>query len=369
MHTLTRHCEWQSHEEISKSRSPRSLSFALEDTISQENIIGVSLPAMPKQECVGWRLSKGVIILLLFLIGFNPVFASGLGGFTGTSNRFTSDPIAAGTGGITLFQKTSTNSYSQNPASQAFFDKRSFDAGLVQLSLDRFIYTVNASVPMPPTANLSIGIIAAGTNNIEARDSRGFASGDLSDTEMSYLVSFSNRFSEKLAFGLSLKVVTKQFNSEEDWLDLKGSGFGAGLGFVFKPMPGSTFGFALKDWNSSYKWKTQDLFERGSSYKDEFPMSLAWGWLQVMGSLSLAFEHDHYFIGENIFRAAVLWHGFESLQINAGLSMEDGAIYPGISARYELSWKQGPPMHIDLGIRNGTQGEGLRNYLGWGVNF
>ena len=98
-------------------------------------------------------------------------------------------------------------------------------------------------------------------------------------------------------------------------------------------------------------------------------MSLSWGWLQEMNSLALAFEHDYYFIGENIFRAALMWQGFSALQLNAGVSFEDEAIYPGVSARYELSWKQGPPMHFDLGIRNGIEGEGLRNYLGWGVNF
>jgi hypothetical protein len=331
---------------------------AQQDTRSQSKKMPVSL-----------SLSKGLFISLTVLLLWQSAFASGLGGFTGASNRFTSDPLSAGTGGITLFHATSTNSYSQNPASRAFFTQRSFDAGMVQLSLDRFIQTVNASVPLPPTASLSIGLISAGTKNIEARDSRGFAAGDLSDTEMTYLVSFANRFSEKLAFGLSLKVLTRHFGSEEDWLDLKGSGFGAGLGFIYKPIVGGSFALAIKDWNSSYKWKTQDLFERGSSYKDELPMSLSWGWMQEMSSVSLALEHDHYFIGENIFRAAVMWHGIQALQVSAGVSFEDETIFPGVSARYELSWKQGPPMHFDLGIRNGIEGEGLRNYLGWGVNF
>lgn len=342
---------------ISEARSPCSFTFA-------SRLAGYRDDSFKK------RLGQSVgILCLLFLMIGNTTFASDLGGFTGTTNRFISDPLSAGTGGITLFHKTSTNSYAQNPASRAFFDKRNFDAGLVQLSLDRFIYTVNAGIPLPPTASLSIGLIAAGTRNIEARDTRGYPAGNLSDTEMTYLVSFSNRFSEKLAFGLSLKVLTKQFSSEDNWLDLKGSGFGAGVGIVFKPRTGSSLALALKDWNSSYKWKTQDIFERGSSYQDEFPMSLSWGWLQEVKSFSLALEHDHYFIGENIYRVAMLWHGIPALQVNTGLSIEDEIIYPGFSARYELSWKQGPPMHIDLGIRAGTRGEGLRNYLGWGVNF
>ena len=296
-------------------------------------------------------------------------FASELGGFTGTSNRFISDPLSAGTGGITLFHQTSTNSYSQNPAAQAFFNQKSFDAGMVDLSLGRYIYTVNATTKMPPTANLSMGVIAAGTRDIVARDSRGYAAGDLSDSEMTYLVSFSNRFSEKFAMGLSFKLLSRHFGSTDDIVDLKGSGFGAGLGFIFKPLSGTTFAFALKDWNSSYKWKTQELFDRGSSYQDEFPMSISWGVLHEMKALSFALEHDYYFVEESIFRAALMWHVLDNLGLNAGISLEDEALYPGISARYEMSWKKGPPMHIDLGFRNGINGEGLRNYLGWGVNF
>lgn len=314
-------------------------------------------------------LSKGLLSLLLVILVFPTAYASNLGGFSGTSNRFTSDPMAAGTGGITLFHETSTNSYGQNPASVAYFGQRSFDASTVMLSLDRYIHSVSASIPLPPTASLSIGVIAAGTNNIEARDSRGYAAGELTDSEMTYLVSFSNRFSEKLAFGLSLKVLTKQFGSESDWLELKGSGFGAGLGFIYRPMKGSSVGLAIKDWNSSYKWKTQDVFERGSSYQDAFPMSLSWGWFQEMQTVSFAFEHDYYFIDESIIRASVIWHALNSLQVNAGFSYEDETVFPGASARYELSLMNGPPMHIDLGMRIGAKGEGLRNYLGWGVNF
>jgi len=81
------------------------------------------------------------------------------------------------------------------------------------------------------------------------------------------------------------------------------------------------------------------------------------------------FEHDHYFIGEDILRGAVIWSGISGLRIQGGLSYEDATVIPGCSARYELSWKQGPPMHLDLGMRLGIAGEGLRNYLGWGVNF
>ncbi|MCF7823410.1 MAG: hypothetical protein K9N35_04490 [Candidatus Marinimicrobia bacterium] len=309
--------------------------------------------------------------IILFLILNQPLFASRLGGFSGTASRFTADPIAAGTGGITLFHSTSTNSYTQNPSSLSLGSDRRFDAGMVRLSLDRFIYTMSSSFPLPPTAHLAIGLIAAGTNNIQARDSRGYYAGELNDTEMSYLVSFSNRFSEKLSFGLALKYLAKEMISEEDWFDLKGTGFGAGIGMSFSPVEGSTFALALKDWNSSYTWKTQEqnLYEQGSNYQDQFPMSISWGWLQDLPSFTLAFEHDYYFIGENIFRTAIMWNGIKNLHVNAGLSYEDDTFFSGASARYRFGLKQRYPMHLDLGLRSGVSGEGLRNYIGWGLTF
>lgn len=316
-------------------------------------------------------LLKSLKPMLIVVILGQSLFASDLGGYSGTSMRFTADPMAAGTGGITLFQNTSTNSYSQNPASLSDSDGKSFNAGMVSLPLDRFIYTVSSSFPLPPTAHIGIGLIAAGTKNIQARDSRGFYAGEMNDTEISYLVSFSNSFSEKLAFGLSLKILSKQMVSEEDWFDLKGSGFGAGVGISYKPTSGNTFAVALKDWNSSYNWKTQDqkLYEQGSNYQDVFPVSLSWGWLSQINTLGIAIEHDYYLIGENIFRAAIMWQGLSRLQINAGFSYEDGAFSPGTSFRYVISLKQRYPMHLDFGIHSGVNGEGLRNYLGWGLTF
>lgn len=297
------------------------------------------------------------------------VFPSGIGGYTGASQRLTSDALSAGTGGITLFKGSSSNSYSHNPASLAFSEERRFDANTVNLSLDRYVYTLNGSIPLPPTARLSFGLIAAGTNDIMARDSRGYEAGLMDDSEMAYLVSFSNRFSDKLAIGLSLKLLTRKLVSEDEWLDLDGSGFGAGLGILFRATETGTLGFAIKDWNASYKWKTQDLFEQGSAYQDQFPMSLAWGWMQRINHFTLALEHDHYFSGANILRFGLLWQGIQGISLNGGTSLEDGVLHPGASLRVERSLIRGLPMHIDVGFVNGVQGEGLRTYLGWGLIF
>lgn len=311
-------------------------------------------------------LSSALLLMMLF----GSLNASDLGGYTGTSNRMVMDPLAAGTGGITLFANTSDNAFTQNPAAQAWSEGRDLNAGLVNLSLDRYIYSLNMSLPLPPTAHLSFGIISAGTKNIEARDSRGYYAGDLSDTETTYFLGFSNRFSERLAFGLSFKLLSKQFVSDEGWLDLKGTGFGAGVGLTYKATDHGTLSIAMKDWNSAYKWKTQEVFERGGSYQDVLPLSVAYGWQQQIGKLQFALEHDHYFINADILRSAVIYTGLKDLSLQAGFSYEDNEIHPGLSARYELAFGNKPSkLHIDLGLTRGVEHEALRTYLGWGVNF
>lgn len=315
------------------------------------------------------RHMKKITSLTALLLFVQVTMASGIGGFAGAALRITPDPLAAGTGGITLFQQSSTNSYAHNPAALAFSSERSFDAGTVQLSLDRYIYTAVASVPLPPTARLSFGLVAAGTKDIMARDSRGFEAGLMDDSELAYLVSFSNQFSDKLAVGVSLRLLTRNLVSEVEWLDLDASGFGAGVGVLYKANENGTLAIAVKDWNASYKWKTQDLFDQGSSYQEQFPMSLAWGWMQDMDQFTIALEHNYYFAGESIYRLGVLWQAVSGISVQAGSSYEDGEVHPGLSLRLERSLIRGLPMHIDLGMVDGVRGEPLRLYMGWGLTF
>jgi hypothetical protein len=312
------------------------------------------------------KVSLPIAIALLWM---KVSLASNIGGFTGASIRLASDPLAAGSGGITLFDQSSTNSYAHNPAALAFSSNRRFDISTVNLSLDRFIHTVNASLPLPPTARLSFGLIAEGTKDIMARDSRGFQAGLMDDSEIIYLASFSNRFSKKLAIGVSLKLLTRSLVSEEDFLDLDASGFGAGLGLLYQVNEGSVFGITLKDWNASYKWNTKDFLDQSDSYRDEFPMSLAWGWKQNFDRFQLMVEHDHYFAGTNVYRFGVLWDSIQGISMRGGASYEDGAIFPGLGIRFEKSLLEGLPMHIDLGVVDGIAWEGWRTYMGWGMTF
>ena len=315
------------------------------------------------------RKSKNItMLIILLLVGVTSLQASLLGGYAGASLRIPADAISAGTGGITLFHEASQLSMAHNAAAMIGLQGRQFHANMANLPLDRFIYAVNASIPLPPTARLGIGVIAAGTRNIDFRDSRGYYGGDMSDTESIYLAAFSNQLSPRLAVGLSLKMLNRRLQADQNDLDLKGTGFGVNFALQFQAVEKTRLVVALRDWNSSYNWKTQELFEHGANYRESFPMSLAWGLLQDIGRLQLMLEHDNYFIGENVARLALTWNGFGPLVLRSGVEVTPDDLVSGASASYRLNWN-GPPMMVDLGLVMGIPGEGVRTYLGWGLEF
>lgn len=309
-----------------------------------------------------------MISLFLLILAANISLGSELGGYAGASFRVPADALSAGTGGITLFKDASRLSALYNPASLAEATGRQANASTAQLPLDRSIYSALATVPMPPTARLAIGIVSAGTNNIDARDNRGFKAGELTDRETMFLVAFNNQFSNRLSIGLSLKVMSRRMKADEDWLDIKGSGFGANIGVHYTLNESFRLALALQNLNAAYNWKTQDVFAQGSTYRESFPPYLSYGVSTDLGPLRLLLEHDYYFIGENLFHAAVLLDGLDNLTLRSGLEFDGEHLLPGASASYRLIWP-GPVMDIDLGMVLGIPGEGVRTYLGWGIQF
>lgn len=311
---------------------------------------------------------KNTIIFLACLLSLGMAQASELGGYAGAGFRITADAVSAGSGGIVLFPEASSMSLTHNAASMTSLEGRQFSANLVQLPLDRHVYSSAVSLPLPPTARLGVAVISAGTRKIPARDNRGFYAGDMSDTEMAYLAAFSNRLSPKLSIGLSLKVLSRRFDTDAFDLDLRGTGFGMNMGADLQLSQRTRLSLALRDWNASYNWKTQELFDQGASYRESFPANLAWGILHKLGSFQVMLEHDQYFVGEHVFKAAVVWQGLGSLLVRGGAEVTPEGILPGFSSSYTLNWK-GPPMALDLGLVSGIPGEGIRTYLGWRLIF
>ena len=312
---------------------------------------------------------KALLAALLALFITSALNANELGGYAGASLRLPGDAITAGSGGITIFGDASTFSFGSNPASLGRGQGRRISASLANLSLDRYLNTAGVILALPPTAQLGVGVQDAGTRGIEARDSRGYYAGDLQDEERFIVVAFANRVSDALDVGVTLKLLNRQFTSIDDsWLDLAAKGFGVNIGVSLEVSETSQLALSVRDINSSYNWKTGNLFSLASSYREVFPANLAWGWQQTRGNIGIKLEHNWYFIGAHVGRVAIDWQPMQTLTLRGGSAIDSDGISPGAGASYEFALGRNT-MQVDLGFVLGVAGEGLRSYLGWSFEF
>jgi len=312
-----------------------------------------------------------MVVVFTVISGVGNLQAGTTGGFTGTFMRLTPDGMSAGLGGVTLFENASGYAFMHNPASLLETDRR-IHAGAVKLSLDRYFYGINVTMPLPPTAHIGIGILSAGTDNIPGRDSRGYYTGDLQDEERLIGVSFANDFSSRASVGIALQIVQRVFTGEQNSWDLTASGFGAGVGMMLKLTPATTLSASVQNVALKYNWNTQNLFTsgQGQSYTDEFPNLVAVGIRQNLGNLQIMLEVDDYLNQSEIqYRGGLVYSGWGNLILRGGGQLMDDVILPGMSASYLLPFEFGPQIQIDLGFVVGIPGEGVRQYLSWEMEF
>ncbi len=302
--------------------------------------------------------------------------AGAMGGFSGSFLRMTPDAISAGLGGVTLFNDASGYAYLHNPAAMLGATRRMY-AGVVRLPLDRQLYGLNLVVPLPPTAFIGAGVLGASTGNITGRDSRGYYTGDLRDDDRLLTVSFANSFAPELAAGLTLNILQHQLGDTRHTWNLNGSGFGVGAGVLAKISGSLSVAVTIQNINTRYNWNTQKLLdEQGKTYGEDLPKFVAWGIRQKWGNFKLMFQHDYYPIQnknpkltESIYHGGMVYTGWRNLSLSGGAQYQDHTLLPGLSASYVLPLEFGPQMQIDLGIVMGIPGEGVRQYLSWGMEF
>jgi hypothetical protein len=159
-----------------------------------------------------------LLIILSVTVLSQPQFSS-ISSMPGSFSRFGFGPRGIGMGNAMSAVSTGNLVSYYNPAVSAFQDGNSFQTGYSFLSLDRNLnflsftrrfdfYSVNDnSEDRKPrsSAGISVGIINSGVSKIDGRDNQGFSTGDLSTSENQFFMGLSNRFSRKLAMGVSAK--------------------------------------------------------------------------------------------------------------------------------------------------------------------
>lgn len=136
------------------------------------------------------------------------------------------------------------------------------------MSFDRELQMASFNTPIGPTAGISAGVMRAGVNDIDGRDTDGNPTETLSTDEYALFLAFGNQFLDRLAAGATLKFYIA------DLVDEVGSvqSLGIDLGLTYTPREGTTVGLTVSDLLAAYEWETGGI--GGRSATDSFPVRL-----------------------------------------------------------------------------------------------
>jgi len=218
-----------------------------------------------------------------------------------------------------------------NPALIPFQEGNSFQTSYTFLSLDRSLNFLNftkrfelgkkenadGTTKPRSVVGLSIGLINAGVSHIDARDSEGRKTGDLSTSENQFFVAVANRFSEKLSIGIAFK-----FYYYKLYQDVTSSGLGFDLGALYSLNNEMTVSFMVSDINSKYQWDTGKIYgANGKQTKNIFPLlkKIGFAYKFIEEKIIAAVEYENSNAGTNFLRIGGEYNIYENFLLRAGI--------------------------------------------------
>lgn len=218
-----------------------------------------------------------------------------------------------------------------NPALASFQEGNSLQTSYSILSLDRSLNflsytrkfefgkvdTEDGKTKPRSVAGISAGIINAGVSNIDARDAQGINTGTLSTSENQFFVAVSNKFSDKLAFGIAFK-----FYYYKLYENFTSTGLGFDIGALYSFNEYLSFSFVIKDINSKYDWDSGNIYgQSGRQSKDKFPLLTKIGASYKLSEQKLiaAIEFENTNASSKYLRGGVEYNIIEDLYLRAGV--------------------------------------------------
>jgi len=202
-----------------------------------------------------------------------PLEAHHLGGEAGAFLRLGLGADRVGMGDCGAALVGSGTGWYYNPALLPYQTDRQASLGYRWMSLDRSIMYAGFSTPVKPNAGLAVGVMRAGTGDIDARDSNGERFDILSHSENLIHGTFALLPHPQLALGISIKWM---INAIPDILDdernLYAYGMGVDLGMLFRAGEQLRFGLQARDLNAGYRWETSEVWgDEAAAKVDHFP--------------------------------------------------------------------------------------------------
>lgn len=259
------------------------------------------------------------------LLGFvvNYSFAQQSAGFAGVFARMGFGGRGMGIGNaLTAVLSGDVVAY-YNPAVASFAEQRVAATSFGLLSLDRHLNFLSYTQALAPSAGISFGIINAGVKDIEVRDSDGELSRIYSTSENQFFFSFSNKFSEKLSVGVSIKLFYYKL-----FENVSTTNVGVDFGALYGVTNEFVIGLVIQDIDSKYRWDTSPIFgQQGNITIDRFPLlrriGASYRLPNNVGIIAVDFENSNR--KTNIFRFGIEINPIELLTLRSGIDRLDAS--------------------------------------------
>ncbi len=227
------------------------------------------------------EIFKNLTILLLgctisfMLLPLEPIKAQN-GGFAGSYTRMGLGARGMGMGNA-LTAVSQQGIYAHyNPALAAEAqDGIQLDLSSALMTFDRTLHTLNGSIPLPPSAGLSVSLINANVSNIDGRTQSGYHTRNLSTNEFQFQTAFGIRTGPNVYLGTAVKFNLANYHQEVS----NATGVGLDFGVLVHPFDNVNIGLTIKDLLASYSWDTSDLYNLDGSREvvDQFPTRYIFG--------------------------------------------------------------------------------------------
>ncbi|MDX1530015.1 MAG: hypothetical protein R3362_00680, partial [Rhodothermales bacterium] len=181
--------------------------------------------------------------------------------------------LALGNGLVADVFSAGTSPY-YNPALAPRLDGQYLDVAAAFLSHDRSLQQAQFAFPLPPRAGASFGIVRAGVDDIDGRDSSGRQTGALSTEEYVVFTAFGVRLSQRVSAGLGLRFYHADLFQDVDPV----VSIALSFGLAAQVSDRLAFGLAVDDLLGRYTWDTSDAFgDDGGQTTDRLPIRVRFG--------------------------------------------------------------------------------------------
>lgn len=192
-----------------------------------------------------------------------------------------------------------------NPALAPYIKSQSLGLSAALMTQDRQLQFVELQTPLKPLAGIAAGLIRAGVQDIDQRNSSGYHISMVSTNEYAFFAAFGVRVSSKATIGVGLQLFRNDLHSDLPAVQT----FGLDLGVGVHVLPSLHIGLVLDDLLAKYSWDT--INQDGAGVTDKFPTRLRIGasWILLEERLQLLAEYESSFSVRQIWEPSVIFTG------------------------------------------------------------